>query len=223
MSCRRSDIEQGQGYRSQPSSPFRPPRPHARSRWVLAPRCRSFHAASCAPSRQRTNPPGLLAPRSNQTRISCSLTTAMASGRFDCIAVLESTTARAARVSPPATPAIRSGYPAGMADPIIYRIEAFRCSHGPLFAERRNRGYTLYIPCRLRSAGRQVSAGWTGRSCRSSLLVALEAAMDQRWPPRTRGSIARSRPRIHRLRGYLLDRHKDGTNQMGWMAPAHGI
>ena len=31
-----------------------------------------------------------------------------------------------------------------MDDPIIQRIERFRCSRGSLFAERRNRGYTLY-------------------------------------------------------------------------------
>ena len=31
-----------------------------------------------------------------------------------------------------------------MADPIIQRIESFRCLAGDLFAERRNRGYTLY-------------------------------------------------------------------------------
>jgi hypothetical protein len=31
-----------------------------------------------------------------------------------------------------------------MDDPIIQRIERFRCSRGTLFAERRNRGYTLY-------------------------------------------------------------------------------
>jgi hypothetical protein len=29
-------------------------------------------------------------------------------------------------------------------DPIIQRIESFRCRRGQLFAERRNRGYTLY-------------------------------------------------------------------------------
>jgi hypothetical protein len=29
-------------------------------------------------------------------------------------------------------------------DPIINRIERFRCSRGTLCAERRNRGYTLY-------------------------------------------------------------------------------
>jgi hypothetical protein len=31
-----------------------------------------------------------------------------------------------------------------MGDPIIQRIESFRCRRGPLLAERRNRGYTLY-------------------------------------------------------------------------------
>jgi hypothetical protein len=29
-------------------------------------------------------------------------------------------------------------------DPIIQRIESFRCPRGQLFAERRSRGYTLY-------------------------------------------------------------------------------
>jgi len=33
---------------------------------------------------------------------------------------------------------------AAMADPIIQRVENFHCSRGTLFAERRNRGYTLY-------------------------------------------------------------------------------
>jgi hypothetical protein len=37
-----------------------------------------------------------------------------------------------------------------MTDPIIPHIEAFRCCHGPLLAERRNRGYTLY---HVRSTG----------------------------------------------------------------------
>jgi hypothetical protein len=31
-----------------------------------------------------------------------------------------------------------------MDDPIIQRIERFHCARGALFAERRNRGYTLY-------------------------------------------------------------------------------
>jgi hypothetical protein len=46
-----------------------------------------------------------------------------------------------------------------MDDPIIQRIERFRCSRGALFAERRNRGYTLYsaqsgaLVARLRPTG----------------------------------------------------------------------
>ena len=31
-----------------------------------------------------------------------------------------------------------------MDDPIIRKVEQFRCARGTLFAERRNRGYTLY-------------------------------------------------------------------------------
>ena len=31
-----------------------------------------------------------------------------------------------------------------MVDTVIQQIEQFRCSRGALFAERRNRGYTLY-------------------------------------------------------------------------------
>jgi hypothetical protein len=44
-------------------------------------------------------------------------------------------------------------------DPIIQRIESFRCRCGQLFAERRNRGYTLYrassgaLVARLRPTG----------------------------------------------------------------------
>jgi hypothetical protein len=46
-----------------------------------------------------------------------------------------------------------------MDDPVIQRIESFRCRRGPLIAERRNRGYTLYHAssgapvARLRPAG----------------------------------------------------------------------
>jgi hypothetical protein len=48
-----------------------------------------------------------------------------------------------------------------MADPIIQQIEQFRCPRGMLFAERRNRGYTLYEAAagtpvaRLRLTGRE--------------------------------------------------------------------
>jgi hypothetical protein len=44
-------------------------------------------------------------------------------------------------------------------DPIIQRIESFRCRRGQLLAERRNRGYTLYrassgaLVARLRPTG----------------------------------------------------------------------
>jgi hypothetical protein len=44
-------------------------------------------------------------------------------------------------------------------DPIIRRIESFRCRRGQLLAERRNRGYTLYrasssaLVARLRPTG----------------------------------------------------------------------
>ena len=47
-----------------------------------------------------------------------------------------------------------------MADPIIQSVEDFRCPRGALFAERRNRGYTLYDAvsgapvARLRPTGR---------------------------------------------------------------------
>ena len=46
-----------------------------------------------------------------------------------------------------------------MGDPVIQRIESFRCRRGALLAERRNRGYTLYHAssgtpvARLRPAG----------------------------------------------------------------------
>ncbi len=46
-----------------------------------------------------------------------------------------------------------------MTDPIIQRIESFRCGRGQLVAERRNRGYTLYragsaaLVARLRPTG----------------------------------------------------------------------
>ena len=42
------------------------------------------------------------------------------------------------------TDAGQTGYRPAMTDPIVQRIERFRCARGPLTAERRNRGYTLY-------------------------------------------------------------------------------
>ena len=67
-----------------------------------------------------------------------------------------------ARASPPAARDIRSWLRllfTAMDDPIIQRIERFRCSRGALFAERLNRGYTLYsaqsgaLVARLRPTG----------------------------------------------------------------------
>src|SRR5271168_2729420 len=59
-----------------------------------------------------------------------------------------------------------------MDDPIIQRIECFRCSRGTLHAERRNRGYTLYRPARWshvcvrpdRTTGSKCSTGRSGRT-----------------------------------------------------------
>ena len=51
--------------------------------------------------------------------------------------------ADAARVCRRHPPAQRSIVNAMAEDPIIQRIESFRCRRGQLFAERRNRGYTL--------------------------------------------------------------------------------
>ena len=48
-----------------------------------------------------------------------------------------------------------------MTDAIIRQIEQFRCPRGALFAERRNRGYTLFdadsgtLVARLRQTGKE--------------------------------------------------------------------
>ena len=79
-----------------------------------------------------------------------------ARGRFDAIAVVESSRTAFARVSGDIRQ--RSIVP-GVTDPIIQRIESFRCRRGQLLAERRNRGYTLYrassgaLVARLRPTG----------------------------------------------------------------------
>src|SRR5271165_238050 len=99
-------------------------------------------------------------------------------GRFACIAVLESTPARAARVSPGATRASRAGYrlPHDRSDhsayrdvPVPSRTAARRATQPWLYALSRD----------VRSARCQVTANRAGQSCRSSLLVPLEGAMDQ--------------------------------------------
>jgi hypothetical protein len=65
------------------------------------------------------------------------------SGQARGQAVVESSRADAARVCRRHPPAQRSIVNAMAEDPIIQRIESFRCRRGQLFAERRNRGYTL--------------------------------------------------------------------------------
>ncbi len=68
-----------------------------------------------------------------------------------------------------------------MDDPVIQCIERFRCTRGTLFAERRNRGYTLYsarsgVPvARLRPAGAD-----------DTFEVLYWSLWKNRWPPRDR-------------------------------------
>jgi hypothetical protein len=62
---------------------------------------------------------------------------------------------------------IRPGILSLMTDPIIQHIEAFRCGRGPLLAERRNRGYTLY---HARSGGPVARLRPTGQHDRFEVL-----------------------------------------------------
>ena len=48
-----------------------------------------------------------------------------------------------------------------MTDAVIQRIEDFRCDRGALFAERRNRGYTLYDASPVRQSRACVQLGPT--------------------------------------------------------------
>jgi hypothetical protein len=79
--------------------------------------------------------------------------------RFGAIPGVESSRAGAARVCRRYPPARRSIVNVMAEDPIIQRIESFHCRRGQLFAERRNRGYTLYrassgaLVARLRPTG----------------------------------------------------------------------
>ena len=113
---------------------------------------------------------------------------AAAPGRFDAIAVVESSRTDSARVST-ATAAGRGSIVRGMSDPIIKRIESFRCRRGPLSAERRNRGYTLYRA----GSGAPVARlpGRAGRSHRGILLVALAGKMGQCRSVRAYRAVAR--------------------------------
>ncbi len=92
-----------------------------------------------------------------------------------------------------------------MTDPIIQRIETFPCHRGALLAERRNRGYNLYHA----AAGRTVSCR-LGRTTMSKFSIGRFGKSDGPAPGRSDAqldrSIDRSRPRVHRRRGHLLDR-----------------
>jgi hypothetical protein len=85
-----------------------------------------------------------------------------------------------------------------MDDPIIQRIERFRCSRATLCAERRNRGYTLYsaqsgaLVARLRPT--KCNDRFEG-----TLLVALEKPMDLDRPVWTHRLVDRGRARLHRI------------------------
>jgi hypothetical protein len=84
-----------------------------------------------------------------------------------------------------------------MDDPIIQRIERFRCSRATLCAERRNRGYTLYSA--VRRVGRTLASDQMQRQVRGTLLVALEKPMDLDRPVWTHLLVDRGRARFHRI------------------------
>ena len=92
-----------------------------------------------------------------------------------------------------------------MTDPIIQRIESFRCRRGQLVAERRNRGYTLYRAGSGTPIAR-LRPDRTERSCRGALLVAMEGTLDQRRAVRAHHPAHRRGPAVHRFRGHLLGR-----------------
>ena len=88
-------------------------------------------------------------------------------------------------------------------DPITQRIESFRCRPGA--AARRAPEPGLHtLSCRLWCAGRAAAPDRAGRSCRGSLLVAVEETMDQRRAVRTYRLAARPRTPVHRFRGHVL-------------------
>src|SRR5271163_1483752 len=93
-----------------------------------------------------------------------------------------------------------------MDDPIIQRIECFRCSRGTLHAERRNRGYTLY---RARSGALVARLRPTGSDDRFEVLY--WSLWKDRWastgPFGGHRPVNRRRTTLHRPRGYLLGYH----------------
>jgi hypothetical protein len=73
-------------------------------------------------------------------------------------------------------PARRSTVSAMTEDPIFQRVESFHCRRGQLLAERRNRGYTLY----LASTGAPVAhLGPTGQDDRVEALY--YSVWKERW------------------------------------------
>lgn len=65
-----------------------------------------------------------------------------------------------------------------MADPIIQRIESFRCHRGALLAERRNRGYTLYYAASGAPVARLRPTGTDDR-----VQVLYWSLWKERWTP----------------------------------------
>ena len=81
-----------------------------------------------------------------------------------------------------------------MTDLVVQRIEAFRCPRGTLFAERRNRGYTLYhapsgaLVARLRPVGddgrvevlywSQWKERWTKAAPMGRMALTIERALE---------------------------------------------
>src|SRR5271154_2345075 len=57
---------------------------------------------------------------------------------------------------------------------------------------------------RLRDADRATASDRTKRSCRGTLLVAMEGTLDQRRPVRADYPAHRRRAALHRFRGHLL-------------------
>src|SRR4029077_6851478 len=74
-------------------------------------------------------------------------------------------------------------------DPIIQRIECFRCSRGTLHGTTQPRLYAL--PCPVRRVGRTFASDRIGRQVRSALLVALEGPMGLDRPVRTHRPVDR--------------------------------
>ena len=94
-----------------------------------------------------------------------------------------------------------------MDDPIIQRIECFRCSRGTLHAERCNRGYTLYS---ARSGALIARLRPTGSDGRFEVLY--WSLWKDRWA--STGPFGRtvlSIDTIRRPRGYLLGYHLTAT------------